>query len=504
MIAVKISSGNNLTAVLVPATGPIIGSTVGSLFASGSWPFHLGLLAAGVAIGGGLIAWWMRAQARSRKALQRHFEAICRLDPHDCCGDGAGVPALPAGNRSAAIAQQVSETILRLRRRIEELEHSRTASGIRLRRAAAESTQIKAIFSELAEPILAIDEYNEVVLANRRAGDLFHLDAADTEGRILDELVHCQKLVDLLRATSRRKTPGERTDEIEIVDDDGKSHWYRATASKLGITAEEACAGSPPGAASGAGRVAGGAVAVLRDVGDQKELQKRNAEFVSAVSHEMKTPLAGIKAYVELLADGDAEDEETQEEFLGVINSQADRLQRLVDNMLNIARIEAGVINVSKHTQSLNELLEEALHVVQPAAEAKQIELIAELSPMYLGVLADRDMLLQAAINLLSNAIKYTAGGGCVTLRSRMVDDEVRFEVQDTGVGLSDEDCRRVFDKFYRVKKDKAMASGTGLGLPLAKHIVEDVHSGRLTVESTLGEGSTFAATLPGAGQLDS
>jgi len=241
---------------------------------------------------------------------------------------------------------------------------------------------------------------------------------------------------------------------------------------------------------------------VLRDIGDQKALQKRNAEFVSAVSHEMKTPLAGIKAYVELLADGDAEDEETREEFLQVINGQTDRLQRLIDNMLNIARIEAGVVNVSKQHRSLNELLEEALGLVRPAAEAKDIELSAELSALYLGVLADRDMLLQAAINLLSNAIKYTPAGGRVTLCSRLSDDQVRFEVADTGVGLAPEDCVRVFEKFYRVKKDRDMAPGTGLGLPLAKHIVEDVHGGRLTVESTLGVGSTFIVTLPSAGQM--
>jgi two-component system phosphate regulon sensor histidine kinase PhoR len=216
----------------------------------------------------------------------------------------------------------------------------------------------------------------------------------------------------------------------------------------------------------------------------------------------MKTPLAGIKAYVELLADGDAEDEQTREEFLEVINSQADRLQRLVENLLNLARIEAGVVHVNKQARSLNELLEEALHVVQPSAEAKHVELTADLSPMYLGVLADRDMLLQAAINLLSNAIKYTRGNGRVTLRSRLDGDCIRFEVQDTGVGLNPEDCQRVFEKFYRVKKDKDMAPGTGLGLPLAKHIVEDVHGGRLWVESVLGEGSTFAVTMPSAGQM--
>ena len=121
---------------------------------------------------------------------------------------------------------------------------------------------------------------------------------------------------------------------------------------------------------------------------------------------------------------------------------------------------------------------------------------------MYLSVLADRDMLMQVAINLLSNAIKYTPEQGCVTLRSRMADDEVEFEVADTGVGLSSEDQVKVFEKFYRVKKDRGMAQGTGLGLPLAKHIVEDVHGGRITVESAAGSGSVFRVSLPAAAQL--
>jgi two-component system phosphate regulon sensor histidine kinase PhoR len=241
---------------------------------------------------------------------------------------------------------------------------------------------------------------------------------------------------------------------------------------------------------------------VLRDISTQKAIQQRNAEFVSAVSHEMKTPLAGIKAYVELLIDGDADDDATREEFLSVISNQANRLQRLVDNLLNLARIEAGVVSVSKRSQSLNELLEEAFRVVEPAAAGKSIQLRNDLSPMYLGVLADRDMLLQAAINLLSNAVKYTPEGGSVTLRSRLLDSEIRFEVEDSGVGLAPEDCQKVFEKFYRVEKNKRMAAGTGLGLPLAKHIVEDVHGGRLTVASTLGQGSTFAVTMPCAGQL--
>ncbi|HUT09066.1 MAG TPA: ATP-binding protein [Thermoguttaceae bacterium] len=487
------------SAALVLSAALVIATAGGLVSGFGAWPVRTGLLAGGLALTGGLAALLHYRCRRDRQAVERQLEALCRLDPHDLRNDGTSinVPPLPEGNPWSEVAALVRETLSERCRRLEELEHARAVADIRYRRASTECERIRTILSELSEPILAVDDYDELVLANRSAEELFHFDGGGVESRALAQLVHCEKLVNLLSAASHRKTPGDRTDEIDIPDEKGNSRWFRVTATKP-TAAEE----TDSTEANAHGSVSGGAVAVLRDIGDQKALQKRNAEFVSAVSHEMKSPLAGIKAYVELLADGDAEDEETREEFLDVISGQADRLQRLVENLLNIARIEAGVVNVSKLTRSLNELLEEALNVVQPSAEAKQIELVSELSPMYLGVLADRDMLLQAAINLLSNAIKYTPEKGRVTLRSRLENKVVRFEVQDTGVGLSEEDAQRVFEKFYRVQKDKNMAAGTGLGLPLAKHIVEDVHGGHLTVESKLGEGSTFSVTLPGAGQL--
>jgi len=488
------------TLAAVLSAGWVIAWACGLLADSGSWPVRVGLLAVGLALAAGSAALLLRRAEQNRRMTKRYFDALCRVDVCSLNPDNGAdeLPPLPTDRAWSDVAGRLQELLLDYCRRTQELKHTRTAWEIRYLRLKTQCDQIKAILSGLSEPILAVDDYHEVMLANRSAEELFGFELKSAETRALDGVVHCQRLIDLLTSTSRRKVSGGRTDEIEVPDEDGGARWYRVTANKLttGTDEEE---GQEPAADA---RTSYGAVAVLRDIGDQKVLQKRNAEFVSAVSHEMKTPLAGIKAYVELLADGDAEDEETQEEFLNVINGQADRLQRLIDNMLNLARIEAGVVNVSKQTRSLNELLEEALHVVQPAAEAKQIELTAELSPMYLGVLADRDMLLQSAINLLSNAIKYTPEKGRVTLRSRLEDDQVRFEVQDTGVGLSEEDCRRVFEKFYRVNKNKDMASGTGLGLPLAKHIVEDVHGGQLTAQSTLGEGSTFAITLPNAGQL--
>ena len=480
---------------LIPTCACLIAWAVDALMEGPAWPIRGAMLAAVLVLGGGWFALVRHRAETARRAVQRHFEALCQLDPADLSVDGVPQPPspLPADNPWSPAADLVRTTFEECRQRNRELKHTRTAWEIRYRRAATECQRIKAILSGLSDPILAVDDFDELLLANAAAERLFGFDAERAEQRAVTQLVRCEKLVELLRATRQRKFAASRSDEIEVIEDQDEPLWYRVSISKLQSPGDE----DESGEAS-----CHGAVAVLRDIGQEKALQKRNAEFVSAVSHEMKTPLAGIKAYVELLVDGDAEDEETREEFLQVINGQADRLQRLVENMLNLARIEAGVVNVTKKARSLNELLEEAAHVVQPAAEAKRIELATDLSPLYLSVLADRDMLLQSAINLLSNAVKYTPPGGRVTLRSRLAGDEVVFEVEDTGVGLSEEDCQRVFEKFYRVKKDKTMASGTGLGLPLAKHIVEDVHGGRLAVESTLGAGSTFCVTLPNAGQM--
>jgi two-component system phosphate regulon sensor histidine kinase PhoR len=373
------------------------------------------------------------------------------------------------------------------RERLLEAEHGRASTEIRVHRLSSQYKQMSEIVSGLSDPVIAVDQFDELILANRSAQHLFHIAESSTEKRALNQLVACEALIDLVTDTCRRAMPVQRTTEIAVHSDDDTRH-YRVTCTGIVTTAN---------GSSGDTAAAHGAVAVMNDISHEKAIQKRNAEFVSAVSHEMKTPLAGIKAYVELLVDGEAEDDATRDDFLEIINGQAERLQRLIDNLLNLARMEAGVVEVKKETRSLNELLDEAAGVVQPAAEEKQIELRSELSPMYLAVLADRDMILQAAINLLSNAIKYTPPGGSVTLRSQMEDNHAIFEVEDTGVGLSEEDRERVFEKFYRVKKDRNMAAGTGLGLPLAKHIIEDVHGGLLTVQSTLGEGSTFRVQLP-------
>ena len=421
----------------------------------------------------------------TQNAAIRELELLCGADIRELAA-AATFSSLPEGNSWVGVLTRVRERLAAVGERLQELEQERAALESRSRRNEDHAQRMNSILSGLAEPVIAIDKYDELVLTNPSAEELFSIDPTRTEARALSQLVHCEKLVDLLTETRKRKVPSQRTCEVELSGSGGLARWYRVTARSI----------PPQGGQTECDSGSQGVVAVLHDISSQKTIQKRNAEFVSAVSHEMKTPLAGIKAYVEGV------NVKTQEEFLEIINAQTDRLQRLVDNMLNLARIEAGVVGVNKQSRSLNELLEEALQVIHPAAEAKGITLTSDLSPLYLPVLVDRDMALQSAINLLSNAVKYTPPAGQVTLRSRLVGNEVRFDVEDNGVGLSAEDCQKVFEKFYRVQKDKEMATGTGLGLPLVKHIVEDVHGGKIAVQSTLGKGSVFSVFLPSAGQI--
>lgn len=230
----------------------------------------------------------------------------------------------------------------------------------------------------------------------------------------------------------------------------------------------------------------------------EKELSEMKNEFVSMVSHELRTPLASIKAYVEMLIDGEAVDAGTQREFYEVIQNEANRLGRLIDNILNISRIEAGLARVNRKPHELGGILSEAIGVISPHAAQKRITIERGNDPELYHVSVDREMLYQAILNLLSNAVKYTPEGGSIALQTSCDPErgKVLIRIIDTGVGIPPKDLPFIFDKFYRAEANKRIAPGTGLGLSLVRHIVETVHGGRVSVESHVGCGSCFIIEL--------
>ena len=249
------------------------------------------------------------------------------------------------------------------------------------------------------------------------------------------------------------------------------------------------------------GRRVCGVVAVLHDISREKQIQQTKNDFVNHVCHELKTPLASISAYSEMLIDGEADDEQTRKEFYSVIQSQAERLNRLIEDILNISRIESGLIKVNKEPVSLTMMIEEQLHMIKSYAEEKNICLkdIGQSRIVFDQVYADKDMISQVIVNLLSNAVKYTPSGGSVKIETEVdeTDNIARLSVTDTGVGIPEDEIEHVFDKFYRVGANKKQAEGTGLGLNLVKQIIEKVHDGRVFVMSKVGVGSTFGFELP-------
>lgn len=443
----------------------------------------------------GFLATWMVSAFRRHRELGERaiaeLELVSRLDNRRLAM-GAEEPRfsdLRPGTAWVKTVRRLRDRLGGLARRVDELERERVVLEGRARRYEAQTQRVHSILSALAEPVLVIDKRDELVLTNSSADALFAIDAENAEDRAVASLVRCERLVELLMETRRCKAFTQRSCEIEIPAGDGAARWFRVTARNIPTQPGQS---DPDGTSQGV-------VAVLHDISAQKTIQKRNAELVSAVSHEMRTPLAGIKAYLELLADGDADVEQDEAQFLNVIGAQADRLQCLVDDLVELAHIEADLAGATRRNQTLNDLLAAAVRTVEPLAEAKNVELRTELTEGDLRVVADGFMITQAAVHLLSNALKYTPAGGCVTIRSSASGDELMFEVEDTGVGLSAEDCRKVFEKFYRVPKDRDMAGGTGLGLPLVRHIVEDVHGGRIEVQSAPGQGSRFRVFLPSA-----
>ncbi len=241
-----------------------------------------------------------------------------------------------------------------------------------------------------------------------------------------------------------------------------------------------------------------GRLYVFRDVTREKEVDRMKSEFVSLVSHELRTPLTSIKGYVDLLLEGEVgEIPQDQQEFLGIIKSNADRLVTLINDLLDISRIESGRVELKLTTLEMPRVIQGVASLLRPQIEGKGQNLTLDLPDGLPSVSGDADRVTQIVTNLVSNAHKYTPAGGSITVFARAEDAWVRIAVQDSGIGLSPEEQSQLFTKFFRAKNRTTQeVGGTGLGLPIVKSLVE-MHGGEITVESVPGHGSTFSFTLP-------
>ncbi len=399
--------------------------------------------------------------------------------------------AVPTLNRPGAgldeLAQSVQGALAHLRQRMDALTAQKRELEIQLRISDAERQHAHTVLNSIADAVLVTDPFNELALANEAAARVLGFDLEQSMHQPVEQVVHDTTLGKLIKDTREGGDTALRRHVEHRLPMEGRQAVFDVTlkcvAGGAQKRATEPC----------------GVVTILRDVTHEREVAEMKSDFVSSVSHELRTPLSSIKAYLEMLIDGEAQDETTRLEFYNIIQAEATRLSRLIDNILNLSRIESGVVKVQREQVNLPALIREAMDVIAPQARAKQVKLEDVPTPLFFQVFADRDMILQVLLNLMSNAVKYTQAGGKVTV-SVHVDDHSRLvhvSVADTGVGIPPEAIPHLFQKFYRVAEHKKMAKGTGLGLNLVKQIVETVHGGKVSVTSEAGKGSTFTFGLP-------
>jgi len=367
------------------------------------------------------------------------------------------------------LSRAINEMSLQLRNKIEEISR--------------EKDYLQTLLSGIMEGVLVVDARGRILMVNRALRQLLSL-PSHVEDRTPLEIIRNAELEEALRKVLQ--DGGNTTLELSLPSPDGK-------------TFEVNVVGISPSPEGGVKEEEGrrGVIAVFHDITRLKELEKIRRDFVANVSHELRTPLTTIKGYAETLLEG-ALKEEVASQFVQVIKRHSDRLEKIVEDLLILSKIESKEFQLRIESLSVSDLIGDVLDFLRESLNKKKISVSVGEIPPALLVHGDRQYLEQVLINLVDNGIKYGHEGGRIVISATERDEtEVEISVKDDGIGIPKEDLPRVFERFYRVDKGRSHElGGTGLGLSIVKHIVQ-AHRGRIWVESQLGEGSTFYFTLP-------
>jgi len=332
----------------------------------------------------------------------------------------------------------------------------------------SERARLATVLDQMTDGVLIADSQGIIQFANPAAGKLFL--SADPVQHSLTEVIRHHQLVEAWR--NSRKTGQLQSETVEVP--------ARHQFLQLVVIPDTHASGS---------------LLLAQDLTRIRRLETVRRDFISNLSHELRTPLASLKALTETLQDGALDDPPAARRFINQIQIEADALTQMVTELLELSRIESGRLALDLQPVSPCELLDSACKRMQMQAERAGLALRVECENDLPRVKIDSQRLEQVLVNLIHNAVKFTQAGGEIALTGEAAPGEVRFSVQDTGIGIPQEDVPRIFERFYRVDKSRA-GSGTGLGLSIAKHIVK-AHNGRIWAESLEGRGSTFYFTIP-------
>ncbi|TVP82819.1 MAG: HAMP domain-containing protein [Alkalicoccus sp.] len=346
----------------------------------------------------------------------------------------------------------------------------RRALNTNLHALNQEKEQLSRILSSMADGVMTFDKRGQVKITNPPAGEF--IDAWRYEEQVSsgEEPFHLKELFDQVVS-----------DEEEVVDEiviQGRTWVILMTP----LYDNEAIRG---------------AVAVLRDMTEERQHDKLRKDFIANVSHELRTPISLLQGYSEAIVDGIAETEEEKKEMARIIYDESLRIGRLVNELLDLARMEAGYFSLSREQVNIPSFADKMLRKFQVIAREQHVDLQGDISPPAKEVFADPDRLEQVVTNLIDNAIRHTPEYGKVIFKVYGTESGLKIDIKDTGSGIPEEDLPFVFERFYKADKARTRGrAGTGLGLAIVKNIV-DAHNGKVTVHSKLEEGTTFTVMLP-------
>ena len=359
-----------------------------------------------------------------------------------------------------------------------EVNRLAALSNVQTKKTQKASNEIVRVLENMAEGVIAVDGNEKVLMINSATKKIFGIAETNVLNRTLMEIVRNTEIVE-----SVSQVLGEEKE----IEHEVKLSYPRASILKLrakGVRSER--------------RNELSGVILLHDVTEIRRLENLRQEFVANVSHELKTPLTSIKGFIETLSEGGLNDVGQSKIFLGMMNEDADRLERLMDDLLELSKLDSKEIPLKREAVQLKEEIEKTILMFRSQIEKKKIKIRNELSNSNLEVWADRHQLRQVLTNLIDNAIKFNREEGSITVRADLTrEGQIQLSVQDSGIGIPAKDIPRIFERFFRVDKARSRElGGTGLGLSIVKHVAE-IHGGQVSCSSELGKSSTFFITLP-------
>lgn len=409
--------------------------------------FALGLVfVLGSVIAGGIIKPINRIILASRRFSQGDFSHRIYLNSQDEIGE--------LGNTLNKMAKDIEDKIKEVNR---------------------QNQHLSAVFNSMIEGVVLVDKNTRIISLNHADEKIFGISADKQTGRLFLEAIPNNDISEVMNSVLEKE---------EFISQELILNWPVQKIFQVNA--------APIFDKSGVS----GCLLVLHDITEIRKLETMRRDFVANVSHELKTPLTSIKGFVETLSEGALEDKEHSRQFLRIIQEHTDRLDSLINDLLDLSHIESGEIKLEIEGLRFKDLVDEVLPGFKSQINKKKILVEDSVSPELI-IKADKDKIKQVLTNLIDNAIKFNKDKGFIKIYSQSLDNQIKIIIEDSGQGIPPKDLPRIFERFYRVDKARSRElGGTGLGLSIVKHVIE-LHGGSVGVESTEGLGSKFWFTLP-------